>query len=200
MKIKIDVFLNETLEILKNIMPISEPGERMDNIVATLRVDISCLLVGFGNDCVSFDLLDVMKRKLAKDQSIAGSGHSYFLDTFHSILKAFREIGFNNLTIAAIGEWDDICCSPSIAVKYLSGVAGILKKSAIMVRINCINENTAYDLLENFGLEPWLYHLRGKSVHNCLATIVSPAKGQLRLKKLQKMDQIVPIKTIRIRL
>lgn len=67
MEVQVDIFLNETVEILENIMPGFESRKRMDNIVATLRVDVSCFLMRFGDDVVSFDLFDGVKGQLVMD-------------------------------------------------------------------------------------------------------------------------------------
>jgi hypothetical protein len=60
MEVEIDILLVETFQILEDVVRGSESGECMNDIIASLEVDVSCLLVSFGNDGVGFDLCDMM--------------------------------------------------------------------------------------------------------------------------------------------
>ena len=57
MKVKVCISENETFEIVENVVPAFESREGVNNIVASLRVDISWLLVSFGYNGMRLDLL-----------------------------------------------------------------------------------------------------------------------------------------------
>lgn len=88
----------------------------MDDIVASLWVDVPWLLVCFGYYSVGLDLFEMMRSPLVKDQAVARDGFFCFFGRIIDVVEAVDRIWIDYLAVTIIFERNDVfrCSSKTI--------------------------------------------------------------------------------------